>query len=146
MHRTSASGCSSCRAGFDSARILEVALTLDGGGGSNNSYSTGGMCADFRYRFMAEQAWNVYALAGLGFASIAAKDATDPEKKGRGLFRVGGGVERRFGAFAIEAELRLFGVAQNKDLAVQAPPTTNSELAHDGVSGASLTLAGSDYF
>ena len=124
---------------------IEVALTL--GGSSHDNVSTGGLYADFRYRFLAARPWTVIALAGIGAESIGDKDGTDAEKKARGSLRLGAGVERRFGHFALEADLRLFAIAENKDVVMTSQVIDNAyELARYGVSGASLTLGATNYF
>ena len=128
---------------------IEVALTLGGGGGntSEGDFSTGGLYADVRYRFLAERAWNVIALVGLGVESIGFKNVGSPDNKARGSVRIGGGVERRFGHFALEADLRLFEIAENKDaIMLDELVTAGSQLARYGVSGVTLTLGGTYYF
>jgi hypothetical protein len=125
---------------------IELALTLAAGGAMKGQFSTGGLWVDFRYRFMAEQPWNVFALIGLGSVGVSGKDAADVDRKGRGALRLGGGVERRIGAWGIAAELRLWGAGENKDVPAVDPPTTAYQLARYGVSGASLMLGGTFYF
>jgi len=121
---------------------IEFALDLNAGG--NQGISTAGLYLEFRYRFMAERPWNPYALFDLGVASAADKSGTDTEKKGRGSFRIGGGIERRIGNFGVEATLRLIGIAENtKVLAIQ---TRGQELARYGDSGAELIIGGAYYF
>jgi hypothetical protein len=121
---------------------IEFGLDLNLGG--NQGISTGGFYLEFRYRFLAERPWNPYALFDLGVASAADKTGTDTEKKGRGSFRIGGGIERRIGNFGIEATLRLTGIAENtKVLTVQ---TRGQQLARFGDSGAQLVIGGSYYF
>ena len=97
---------------------IEVALALLAGG-SKGDLSTGGLFADVRYRFFAENVWNFYALAGIGLVSAGSKNGSDAEKKGRGSLRLGVGGERRFGHFAVFAELCAIGVGQNKDVGAQ---------------------------
>jgi hypothetical protein len=62
---------------------IEVALALHLGGTAGD-IGIGGIYAEFRYRFRAEQKWNLYALAAIGSVSVAQKMATDAEKTGRG--------------------------------------------------------------
>jgi hypothetical protein len=121
---------------------IEFALDLAAGG--NQGISTAGLYLEVRYRFMAERPWNPYALFDLGVASAADKTGTDTEKKGRGSFRIGGGIERRIGNFGVEATLRLVGVAENRS--VIAIQTRGQELARYGDSGAELVLGGSYFF
>jgi hypothetical protein len=125
---------------------IEFALVLGGGGSTNGSFSTSSIMADFRYRFLADRPLNVYAMAGLGIASAYGKDPTDFEKKGRGAFRIGGGGELRFDALAAFAELRLYGIGENKEVPDPAAPTTRYELARFSVSGVALVLGLTYYF
>ena len=97
VRRRSASVGSSSRRGSGIRPAIEVALAFEGAG--NQGISTAGFFAEFRYRFMAERPWTPFALAGLGVQSAADKTGTDTEKKGRGALRIGGGIERRFGAW-----------------------------------------------
>jgi hypothetical protein len=121
-----------------------IEFALDLGLGGNQGISTAGIYLSFRYRFLAERPWNPYALFDLGVTSAADKTGTDTEKKGRGSFRIGGGIERRIGNFGIEATLRLSGIAENtKVLDVQ---TRGQQLARYGCSGAELVIGGSYYF
>lgn len=121
---------------------IEVALAFEGAG--NQGISTAGFFAEFRYRFMAERPWTPFALAGLGVVSAADKTGTDTEKKGRGALRIGGGIERRFGAWGIEATLRLVGIGENKQ--VMDVTTRGQELARYSASGAELVVGGTFYF
>jgi hypothetical protein len=121
---------------------IEVALALQAAG--NQGISTAGIFAEFRYHFMAERPWSPFACAALGIASAADKSGTDTEKKGRGALRLGGGIERRFGALGIEATLRLVGIAENKE--VMAVTTRGQELARYGASGAELVIGGTYYW
>jgi len=123
---------------------IEVALSLAAGANRDDSYS--GLWADFRYRFMAERPWNIYAYFGLGAGSAGAKDGSDAERHGRGALRLGGGVERRFDVFALSAELRVLGFAANDQSPPVAPPTTRYELSHDSIAGLGLVLGATYYF
>ena len=90
----------------------EIQLALDLGGRSDANL--GALFLDVRYRFNPDDDWRWSLGGGLGVASVAAPTgASDAEKKGRGALRFGGGVERRLGAFAIMAELRLTLIAKN---------------------------------
>ena len=120
---------------------IEVALAFERAG--NQGISTGGSSSEFRYRFMAERPWTPFALAALGVMSAADKTGTDTEKKGRGALRIGGGIERRFGAWGIEATLRLVGIGENKQ--VMDVTTAGQELARYS-SGAELVIGGTFYF
>ena len=129
---------------FRIRRSIEVGLSLYGGG-TKGDIGTGGLYLDGRYRFMAERPWNVFALLSLGVASVNAKDASKDEKRGRGSIRVGVGVERRFRAWAIDAQLRLLGIAHNKDVDF-VPMTLAEDLEKSKLSGGSLTIGGTFYF
>lgn len=124
---------------------IEVSLALRGGG-TDGDISLGGLYADFRYRFRAEQKWNIYAFAGLGVMAAAQKMATDAEKKGRGSLRLGGGLERRFGAFAADVELHLVGIGENKNAPEPVMPSTAGQLSRYGLSGGSLMIGVTYYF
>jgi hypothetical protein len=121
---------------------IEIALAFAAAG--NQGIGTAGFYAEFRYRFLAERPWNPFACGSLGVASVSDKNASDPEKKGRGSLRLGGGIERRIGNFGIEATLRLIGIGENT--AVMTVQTRGQELARYGVSGGELVVGGSYYF
>jgi hypothetical protein len=123
---------------------IEVALTIAAGANHDDSYN--GLWADFRYRFLAERPWNIYAYLGFGVGSAAAKNAPDDETHGRGSLRFGGGVERRFDVFSLSAELRILAFGENSQAPVAVPENTPSELAHDGLSGLGLVLGATYYF
>jgi hypothetical protein len=124
---------------------VEVGLSFVGGGATKGDLSTGGLFIDGRYRFLAENPWNVFALVSLGIVSVARSDATDDEKKGRGALRLGVGVERRFRVWAIQAELRLVGVGENKDFEPMTI-TPAMDMAKSKLNGGSLTIGGTFYF
>lgn len=125
-------------------KAIELGLALHLGG--SNQIGLGGLYVDFRYRFMAEQKLNVYALASLGVLSVAHEDASETEKKGRGSLRIGGGGEYRWSWFALALELRLVGVGENKDLAAMPMETVGYQLARSKLSGGSLALGANFYF
>lgn len=128
---------------------IEFAAGITFGGAKVDTFqlSTSALYLEFRYRFLAEQPWNVFALGGLGVASVAQRGAGTDERKGRGMLRLGGGVERRFGGgFAVDATLRILAIAENNPDAVTEildPPFT---FAHFGVSGLAFAVAGTYYF
>jgi hypothetical protein len=66
-------------------------------------------------------------------------------KQGRGSFRIGAGVERRFRVWALHAELRLVGIGENDDFE-PTEITPNNEMAKAKLNGGSLTIGGSFYF
>jgi hypothetical protein len=123
---------------------LGLALHL---GGADPKIAEGGIYFDFRYRFLAEKPFNVYALASLGVLAVAHEDATDDEKRGRGSLRLGGGVEYRWSWFALAAELRLIHVGKNEDVPQPLDPVTGPyALAAYKLSGLSLALGANFYF
>jgi hypothetical protein len=127
---------------------MELALGIAAAGATRDDVQlgAGALYVEFRYRFMADQAWNVFALGGLGVASVAAKSSSDDERKGRGMLRLGGGVERRFGAFAMDASLRLVAIAEHEDLVAPDMPDLGFAFARNGVAGLALALDASYYF
>ena len=125
---------------------IELGLAIDAGGGGSGKLTTGGLYADLRYSLMPGQPWNVLFLGSLGAASVYGKNAADVDRKGRGSVRIGAGIERRFGAWAIEGDLRVVSIAENRDVPVVYPTTTEFLVARYGVSGAALTLAGTFYW
>jgi hypothetical protein len=126
---------------------MELALGLAFGGSSRDAVdlSMGALYGEFRYRFRAEQPWNVFVLGGLGVGSIARKGGTDAERKGRGMLRLGGGVERRFGSFALEATLAGIAIAEDTDVPAIGAPDIGDAFARYGVSGLALTLGATYY-
>jgi hypothetical protein len=125
---------------------IEVALDLQAGGGNNDTVAMAGLWADFRYRFLSERPWNWIGVVGVGVMSASGKDASDDDKKGRGAFRIGTGVERRFGSFALEADLRFYMMGQQPNVVVVSPPTAANQLAHYNVTGGTLVIGASYYF
>jgi hypothetical protein len=133
---------------------IELALALQAGGGADpnnndmNSVTFGGLFIDARWRFMADQRWNVAALAGLGTVSMTAKaGGTDTEKQGRGALRVGAAVERRFDNWAIEADFRILAVTKNDAVTtVDMPSVRTYQVSRYGATGANLTIGASYYF
>jgi hypothetical protein len=129
---------------FRIRRWIDVGLSLYGGG-TKGDIGTGGLYIDGRYRFLAERPWNVFALLSLGVASVSDKQATEDEKRGRGSVRIGVGVERRFRVWALDLQLRIQGIAKNKDVDT-VPMTLADDLAKSKLTGGSLTLGGTFYF
>jgi hypothetical protein len=127
-------------------RSFELGLSLWGGGAMKGTLSTGGLFIDGRYRFLAERPWNVFASLSLGVVSVADEEAGEDAKAGRGALRFGVGIERRFGALAIEAQLRLMGVGENEKFMPVDLPTPNDAMASDKLSGGALTVGGTYYF
>jgi hypothetical protein len=125
-------------------RAIELGLAVHLGG--SNRIGMGGLYLDFRYRFMAEQKLNVYALASLGALAIAHEDATADEKRGRGSLRLGGGIEYRWNWFALIFELRLVSVGENKELESMPAETVGYQLARAPLGGISIAMGANFYF
>jgi hypothetical protein len=123
---------------------IELGLALHLAG--SKDIGAGGFYIDVRYRFRAEQPLDVYVLGDLGILSVAHKDATDDEKKGRGSVRLGVGGEYRWSWFALCLELRLLHVGDNPDLPPQMAETVDYQLSRYKLSGGSLALGASFYF
>ena len=126
------------------ARPVELGLALHLGG--SKQLGMGGIYFDFRYRFLAEQKLNVYALASLGVLGVAHENASDEHKRGRGSLRLGGGLEYRWSWFALALELRMVGVGENDKLAPQMPETVDYQLSRYKLSGGSLAMGANFYF
>jgi len=126
-------------------RSFEIGMSIGGGGALADTVSTAALFLDARYRFMPEQPWNVFALVSLGAISAGSKDGGDEERQGRGALRLGVGVERRFGRWALDAQLRLVGVGHNTRY-MPAELTPASELATSKLSGGALAIGGTFYF
>lgn len=116
--------------------------------GSKGDLSSGGLYADFRYRFYAENAWNPYALVGLGVQSAAGKNDGATATKGRGALHLGGGLEWRFThSFAAFTELKIVSIAQNSNVVMLDAVITNQYLLERyHLGGLELSLGGTFYF
>lgn len=126
---------------------MEVALGGRGGGAARGDLSTGGFYADFRYRFRPDQPLDFYAQIGLGVVSVAPKNGSDVEKKGRGALRFGGGVEWRFTPLlGVSFELRFVGIGENTEVPTPIAPSLDYEMSRYSVSGTQLALNTSLYF
>jgi hypothetical protein len=126
---------------------MEVALGGRGGGAARGDLSTGGLYADFRYRFRPDQPLDVYAQVGLGVISVAPENGSDAEKRGRGALRFGGGVEWRFAPlFGVAFELRFVGIGENTEVPTPIAPSLDFEMSRYSVSGTQLALNTSFYF
>jgi hypothetical protein len=125
--------------------FVDVGLSIHGGGAGEGDLSIAGLYLDGRYRFLAERPWNLWALLSLGVASVAAEAQSDEAKQGRGSLRLGAGVERRFRAWALHAELRLIAIGENKDFEPTEISPANV-MAKSPLNGGSLTIGGSFYF
>jgi hypothetical protein len=125
---------------------LELGLTLDGGGGRSGTISTGGLYVDFRYHVHPEQPWNVIFQGSLGVGTACGKDASDLECKGRPSARVGVGLERRLGMWALEGDLRVLTVRDNKEVPDPVSETTPYLVARYALVGVVLSFGASLYF
>lgn len=126
-------------------RAIELGLALHLG--ASKDIGQGGLYAEFRYRFLAEQPLNVYVLGGIGVLAVAHENAEEEAKRGRGSLRVGVGGEYRWNWFALIAELRLVGVGANEELGTGSlPETVDYQLSRYKLSGGSLALGANFYF
>jgi hypothetical protein len=109
-----------------------------------------------RYRFMPEAAWNLFAMGGIGGASVTRHDATDQERDDalQPFGMLGVGIERRFHHVALQAELRAIGMGKSHDdqrdppvAEARAMPVTTTTSSPDiERSGASFSVGLSYYF
>jgi hypothetical protein len=102
---------------FRATPSIEFALELAGGRQVLDDGTAGDLATDSamivgRYRFMAEQPWNIFLTGGFGAVVIAPHDSTKAERDAerRPFGMIGVGIERRFERFALQAELRAVGV------------------------------------
>lgn len=119
----------------------ELQLALDLGG--RDDATLGALFLDVRYRFNPEDDWRWSLGGGLGIASVAAPDAGDLDKKGRGALRATAGLERRLGAFAVMAELRAMVIAENKAAPDRTLPPPSYYFARYGMSSFGFQIGGS---
>jgi hypothetical protein len=125
---------------------FEVGLSLDLGSGDGGDMATWALYADIRYRVPAEHPWNLVLLGSLGAIALYGKTAPDVERKPRGTLRTGIGVERRFGMFAVEADLKIFLVGQNNDVPLDPVANNPNLVAHDSLTGVSIGGGARFYF
>lgn len=126
---------------------LEGAVTLVAGGASSGTnLQEGGFFVDARYRIKPASAWNGIVDAGLGALSMASPNAINADRKARPAIRIGGGVERRFGALGISASLFIIAVGANMSSTDSGPNMTANQLARESLGGGGLTLCGAYYF
>jgi opacity protein-like surface antigen len=149
---------------FRATPHLELELSAGGGReqtaeGKDGDLEVNTAALVARYRFRPEAAWNWFLMGGVGGVSVTRHDATQQERSDatRPLGMFGIGVERRFRHFAVQAELRGFGLGkrtQDPAMAVPAQPaemTTTSasptaDIQRSKGSGASLSIGLSYYF
>jgi hypothetical protein len=125
---------------------LDVGLTFSGGSGLEGALDTVAFYAEVRYRFFASRPWNPHAALALGFASVANGDASSDARRGRGSLRLSAGIERRFGSFAVAAELRLLGIGENERSPAPETVTPAYQLSRHKLSGGAIALAATYYF
>jgi len=121
---------------------VELALAFDAAG--NQGIGLAGFFVEGRYRFNAERAWNPFVLVSLGVMQVSDKTGSATEREGRGALRIGGGVERRFGAWAANATFRLVGIGENKS--VMTDTTAGEKLSRYSTSGGELVFGGTFYW
>ena len=129
---------------FRATRHLELELAVGGGRERTDDNQDGELAVSTamiaaRWRFLPENAWNFYAMAGLGGASVTRHDATDQERSDatQPLAMLGIGVERRFHHFALQAELRAVGMG-NRDHG--DPPMADAPAALSAQMAAATTV------
>ena len=113
---------------------------------------------DLRYRFLPGHAWNWWLEAGLGDLAEFPKTpypqlgtgGQSPQDAQRPLGELGIGLERRFHAFAVDAELRAFSIGPAKvdPPVLQQPIIVLNTMVSTGApaSAEQLTLGASYYF
>jgi hypothetical protein len=110
------------------SRRLELEFALSGGrevleSSEDGDLAAGSVTLALRYRFRPEQRWGWWIMGGLGGTVIAPHESTEVEREGaqRPLGMMGIGVERRFRRFALQAEVRGFGLGPRKDATEDVP-------------------------
>jgi hypothetical protein len=145
---------------FRATLHLELELAVGGGrertpDNMNGDLQVSTAALAMRFRFRPEHHWNWFAMGGLGGAAIARHDATSQERSDatQPMFVLGVGTEYRFDHFALQAELRGFGlgVAKMDNASAQAAstmpvPVDPNNSADIQRSGASLSVGASFYF
>jgi len=149
---------------------LELELALGGGreklqDGSQGALETNVAMLGLRYRFAAQRPWNWWLGGSFGSISVTRNGATDQEKQDaqRPLGALAIGIERRWQRFALQAELRGFGVGPSQNQAkatpvtvpagttmpggsTMPPPPPPPTAPSDQQSGGMLTIGASYYF
>jgi hypothetical protein len=151
---------------FRATYHLEVELALGGGreqleDGTQGSRETNIGMLGLRYRFAADRHWNWWLGGSVGSISVTQNGATDQEKHDaqRPMGSLAIGVEHRWSQFALQAELRGFGVGdpKNQDQVKAAPvetmpgsttqpPPPTMTAPSDQQSGGMFTIGASYYF
>jgi hypothetical protein len=138
---------------------LEVELALGGGrqqlqDGTQGDLETNVAMLGLRYRFSPYQHWNWWLGGGLGGISVTPSGATDQQKQDaqRPMGALAVGIEHRWNQFALQAELRGFGVGQPKNQDQTMPVVANQKQPPamtsptDQQSGGMFTIGASYYF
>ncbi|HEV7556803.1 MAG TPA: hypothetical protein VGO00_15160 [Kofleriaceae bacterium] len=117
--------------------VLEVGVSMTSGG--TFDFGQAGLYADLRYRLIAEEAWNPFLLLGIG-ASLATSSNMSPLNDFRRSLRLGVGIERRFVSWGFAAELHMFAIGGNDDVATMFTLDTPAQhLSDSTVLGGSLS-------
>ena len=127
---------------------------LDNGDQGDLEVNTFGLA--LRYRFNPGGAWNWFVMGGLGEASVTFHDATQQERDDatHAMAMLGIGLERRFGNFALQTELRAVGISDKSNSDAMSAPVATPAMSISGStsaasakqSGGSFTLGASYYF
>ena len=93
---------------------LEAELAFSGGSESGDEYydapsEFSQAVFALRYRFNPLSKWNFWAMAGMGTMTV--KKQYEDQGPSQSTLQFGGGLERRWTRFALQAELRIVGVA-----------------------------------
>jgi len=131
---------------FRATLHLELEASFAGGDSQDHSTSVATAAFGVRYRFHPREDWNVWFMGALGGVTIATTD--DMTTVMRPMVELGAGIERRFGHFALQAELRGIGAGaptQTQTTTARAA-TTTTDPSNDTLSGGELTIGASFYF
>jgi hypothetical protein len=150
---------------FRATYHLEIELALGGGQEKlqdgtqgDREVSTGEL--GLRYRFAADRRWNWWLGGGIGSLSVTPVGATDQQKQDAQLpmASLSIGIEHRWHQFALDAELRGFGVGP-RDASAAPPkampvasgttmmdPPPPSPAPSQDLSGGTFTIGASYYF
>ena len=151
---------------FRATYHLELELALGGGreklqDGTQGPRETNIGMLGLRYRFAADRHWNWWLGGGIGSISVTQTGATDQQRQDaqRPLGALAIGIEHRWHQFALQAELRAFGVGQNQNqqqvnagpvampgTTTQPPPPTMTSPTTDQQSGGIFSIGASYYF
>lgn len=99
-----------------------------------------------RFHLTPYRRWDWYALAGIGALHEVPLEGADEEGVSRGRVHAGLGLQRRFRAWSVGAELHTVGVGPRE----QAMPTSRKAATpmttDDGLTGGELTVAATLFF